>query len=315
MFQGGWSFPAGIHPVKAYFWIAAGSYSFMLEAFVFISGYTFCYQLYKQKKYTIQSLLSSKFKRLIIPSIVFSVAYFFLFMNDKPFDIWVLFNTIINGAGHMWFLPMLFWCFIATYFIERIKINEKYLLILLFVIACIPFSFLPLRLSSTCYYLFFFYFGLVMFKHKSYCVRYSKPIILYWWGVFVFLFVALTLLKQYLNHLDGRGIMNILYSLIERLSTLLYSTFGLVIFYLSTIYFVEIRNVNIHKKIIDFNKLCFGIYLYQQFVLIILYYKTSFPEILGSYWLPIVGFIVSLFLSVVLAYCTRIFKVGRFLIG
>jgi len=76
IYAGGWSMPEGIHDVRAYFWIAKMSFSCMLEIFVFISGYLFAYQIYELKmKYTFKKILSSKFKRLIIPSIVFSLFY------------------------------------------------------------------------------------------------------------------------------------------------------------------------------------------------------------------------------------------------
>ena len=130
MYGGGWTFPEGINNVRAYFWIARLFNSFMLEMFVFLSGYLFAYQIFHlHKKFTLKSLLKSKFKRLIIPSIVFSLFYSILFYS-KPFNVWNYVYDILNGMGHMWFLPMLFWCFVFSYFIIKIKLNEKVKLIL-----------------------------------------------------------------------------------------------------------------------------------------------------------------------------------------
>lgn len=82
MYAGGWSMPEGINDVRTYFWIAKLSYSFILEMFVFLSGYLFANQIYQlQKKYTFLGLLKNKFKRLIIPSIVFSLFYSILFYS------------------------------------------------------------------------------------------------------------------------------------------------------------------------------------------------------------------------------------------
>lgn len=44
IYQGGWSEPDGFEPNRTYWWISKASYSFMLEAFVLISGYVFAYQ-------------------------------------------------------------------------------------------------------------------------------------------------------------------------------------------------------------------------------------------------------------------------------
>ena len=51
IYAGGWREPAGFEPNAAYWWIAKGSYSFMLETFVFISGYVFMYQIKERNKY------------------------------------------------------------------------------------------------------------------------------------------------------------------------------------------------------------------------------------------------------------------------
>lgn len=85
--------------------------------------------------------------------------------------------------------------------------------------------------------------------------------------------------------------------------------------YLSVNYLIEKKRITIPNWLIKFNGLCLGIYLFQQFILQFFYYKTSMPILLGSYWLPIVGFILTLILSILLSNLTLKTKLGRFLIG
>lgn len=36
---------------------------------------------------------------------------------------------LLNGCGHLWFLPMIFWCFVLVYLIEITPPYGKYLII------------------------------------------------------------------------------------------------------------------------------------------------------------------------------------------
>ena len=56
---------------------------------------------------------------------------------------------------------------------------------------------------------------------------------------------------------------------------------------------------------------CYGVYIYQQFILQILYYKTSLPLQVNIYWLPWIASFITLVLSVLLCHLTLKFKWGR----
>lgn len=157
MYSGAWKPLDGMPDIKAYWWIDKVSYSFMLESFVLISGYLFAFQYEKGKIRNIKSLVISKTQRLLVPSIIFSVIYLLLFKPEIS-RFGVVYD-IINGIGHMWFLPMLFWCFIMTYYFNKIKIKEELKLVGLFVFAMLPSLPIPLRIGTSLHYLFFFYLG------------------------------------------------------------------------------------------------------------------------------------------------------------
>lgn len=63
------------------------------------------------------------------------------------------------------------------------------------------------------------------------------------------------------------------------------------------------------------SNLSMGVYLFQQFVLKYLYYKTPFTTMISPYVFPWLAFGVALVLSILLSLGVRRIKVGRFLIG
>ena len=113
IYNGGWREPIGFVPVKAYGWIADFLHSFRMQVIIFIAGYVYSYQVLSLKRdESLGKIVTKKFKRLILPSLFFSLIYFFMFYDYSGYTIWSGAVKILSGAGHMWFLPMLFWCFV-----------------------------------------------------------------------------------------------------------------------------------------------------------------------------------------------------------
>jgi fucose 4-O-acetylase-like acetyltransferase len=90
IYSGAWKPIAGFPIVKAYWWFDKLSYAFMLELFVFISGFVFGYQVRQkgESKLQAKSLFWGKFKRLIVPSIFFSLLYMLIWVtSSNPYNI------------------------------------------------------------------------------------------------------------------------------------------------------------------------------------------------------------------------------------
>ena len=318
--EGIWPEPRNFKPIIFYWWIANFSYSFLLELFVFISGYLFAYQLIELKKiFTYKRILLNKFKRLIIPSIVFSLFYLFL-ISEEPFSKSFI-CKLIAGAGHMWFLPMLFWCFIFGYFSINLKIDDRLKMLLLFYLALfsiiIPNYFWSyFRLKQSCYYLFFFHLGFLGYKYRIQKYRMSLPQVCIGFITFLLIFVLLTLFKEFIssNWNISNGFENAAKLVCLRLCRIIPATFGCILV------FLLITNWTKNWKIISsfwasMSSLCFGVYLYQQFILQVLYYKTDLSILVGPIWLPLLSCLITLHLSILLSKLTMMTKVGRLLIG
>ena len=313
-YDGCWRQPAGYVDIPIYKWLARFSFAYTLEAFVFISGYLFAFQRITLNRIENGIKLTvNKLKRLILPSIIFSALYFILFYEYN--DIGDTIYSIINGCGHMWYLPMLFWCFIGGWLIEQVKIKDHWKLAILIALNLLSYISLPLRLSNAFTFMVYFYGGFLFYKYSDKIKPLiTKKFVIISWIVFVALFVFFRPLRDMLTveAADSR-IQKLLSSIGNHTCQLLYAWAGLIAFYATAVYYTQLHQLS--KVTIRIASCCFGIYLFQQFVLQLLYYKTELPLFIGAYCLPWCGFLIAAIVSYTLSELLLKTKAGRFLIG
>ena len=209
IYSGAWAPIEGLLEVPAYWWLDKLSYAFMLEMFVFISGFVFGYQVRTKGEAKLQAkvLFWGKFKRLMIPCVVFSLLYILLLSNiGQPIQ--KTLYDMLNGAGHMWFLPMLFWCFVGVWVIEKLRLKSRWVLPLLLFASMVSFLSLPFRMGIALYYMVFFYVGFILQKEDVSLDRfYTLKHCLAATAAFLVLFPTLTLLKANLGSLIVGGVI------------------------------------------------------------------------------------------------------------
>lgn len=305
---GSWEYPEGIEAVTSYKWVQVISYGCMLEAFTFISGYLFGMQL-RRKSVSFIKLLKSKAIRLLIPSFIFSFLYIVLFNWESiSLSIRGLANTlylIVCGYGHLWYLPMLFWCFIITWCISKINLNEMIKLGMLYFISLFAILPIPFQINTAFHYLPFFYLGVYLYNHPLEKVGFGKAIF-----YIIFFLVLLVSVSTYRSiHPNLLSWQKVLFWYLKQL----YATMGTIGL------FVICKNISNHKesspRLLQFNACCFGIYIIHQFVLVWLYYHSPLPSWCGTILLPWCGFLVAFFGSLGLTSLVRRYKWGRFLFG
>ena len=290
---------------------------FQLEAMTFISGLLLGYQCMRKPGYmNFHSCVVKKVKRILLPCVIFGVAYYWMF-DDMSASFLHMTYEVLNGCGHLWFLPMIFWCFVLTYLIT-LKIHHskcKYVLIIsLLFLLFNPLIILPFGLGILGRYYFFFYLGFCLKQGWiSFPFMGRKNLML---ALFLFLcfFTTWKLVRSYWT-----GDMR----LDERMFRFVVSNFLKLVSVLSAVYFaygvankVRVTNYLASKPIlITLSGYCYGVYIYQEFILRVLYYKTSLPVCINEYWLPWFASFITLILSILLCHITLRFKFGRFLIG
>ena len=305
VYWGKWTAPEGFVHIAPYKWIAATSFSFTMELFVMLSGYIFGFQLINLKRdYTLKSLLQNKFKRLLVPSLIFSVLYASIFYWNR--DILNALYSIINGAGHMWFLLMLFWCFAFGLPLYKSKMKEGRKFALLLLCVLLSTISLPFRLEKALYYLFFFYLGITLIRRQDLCDRISTNYRLMIALAIIYLasFVSYELVLPTLVKPENGIILRTLLFWLKRFWTFTYSLAGSLLVF-SIAYRIFKNKTAASPMVIYCSSISFGVYLFHQIIIEVLLYKTSLPVILGPYWLPWFSFIVALLGSVLLVQLLR----------
>lgn len=314
---GSWKSFNGFEENKIYWWIGQFAYSFMLPMFTFVSGYVWAFQRETlRRKDSLNQIIYKKFKRLYIPSLIFSTVYILLYKSPPhTFSECADYALqILKGVGHMWFLPMLFWCFVFffVFLIIPYRSIRWAIIVVLPFISILPF---PLQINQACFYFVFFYFGYETMLASNRVQKYATKLTI--GGVcvlFVILFVALIHVNIYLK--DYSSDIYILYKLLRifiiNLCHIIYAFVGVLAIYLIAIWYTN--NHTLSNLVIKMGMLCFGIYLYQQFILIFLYYYTDLPILCGNMLLPWVGFCLTLFCSTIFTYITKLTRIGKKLI-
>ena len=294
--------------------------SFQLAGFVFISGYVDSYiNCIKNIKPQLVKTLTKKIKRLLIPAWIFGVVYYILFLYDiDTFTIKSSLLKILLGAGHLWFLPMLFGCILLVQICKSCRIKPIYIFVSLFLVGILPFQFITY--TQFLHYAFYFYFGQVIWQHRFNINLKNKAVLGLNLIVYVLTFVLYNSKKADMIHywdlfVSYKDWTSLMFLVSIDFIKMMMCTSG-ILFLLGAILWI-ISTINIQEnKVINFsNRICYGVYIYHQFILWYLVYHTNFINTIGLYELPFVFFLITLVISVLLAQMSLKTKFGRFLIG
>lgn len=311
---GAWKPFDGFEENEVYWWIAKSAYSFMLPMFVFISGYVWAYQREELlRRESFMQLIIKKSKRLYIPSIVFSIAYLFLidgYSIDGGGNLVHKSMDILSGYAHMWFLPMLLWNFIITWCLLQIKQGWLRWCIIL-ILSLLTMLKIPLGISNAFYYIIYFYAGYEIYTKRNNLERLLNPYALtFQWLFFIITFVLLSILSLNISplYVDGSIFIKAVGIVMTNVFTKAYGFMGIFALYCTCVYYC--RNHVLSNLTINIGSYCFGVYIFQQFILDILYYHTTMLSEYNIY-IPWVGFLSALFISITMAVIFSKTKIGQ----
>jgi surface polysaccharide O-acyltransferase-like enzyme len=304
-FSGSWA-PIAETQIPAYWWLGNLLRSIVNESFVFISGYVFGFQVRTKGLglLSLKSIIRSKAMRLLIPSFIFSAIYLLVFgLKDGETFIRAGYS-IFNGRGHMWFLPMLMWCFIFISIIEKIKVKRRTILMIVFLCPYLSIVPLPLEFGAALFYFPFFYVGYIIQRNSlnvnSLITPPYKLLIISTLWLLVFAILRWTM-NAYFNSSIPCRLLTVFFKVV-------YSSLGLATIFLAC------KSISIKHKVPKIIKkivpLTFGIYLIQQFILQAYYYRLATSSI-NPYYSPWIAFVIALILSVILAWLLKQTEVGK----
>lgn len=293
-----WTIPMGLSYISCYSWINSFFISFSLQAFVLISGYIYEYQGFRD------GVMAKKTKRLLIPLVLFGIMYMVLIEKTYGISIESVYH-LLNGPGHLWFLPMLFWCFvIAIIFSPYIKknINNPLLWIILVIISVSSVIVYPiLRINNALFYFIFFVLGMFSYIHRTLIMS---------WSVKKTIVLGVTTLLLCIARYEVSTLSFFCKSLFLTIINLCVGVTGSLLL------------LKICLGLSNYNKLIligswsgfFGVYLIHQFIVKYLYYNCTFLTYINPYIIPFVVLVITLIVSIITSEILLHFKLTKKLI-
>lgn len=281
---------------------------FQMPLFTMISGYLFYNTLERKKYKTIKMLIIDKFKRLIIPFIVVALLYVIPIRLFVEYD---NYNSSIKEAlklfllgqdmGHLWFLLMIFWVFIIFYLVLKLKMSYKCNILICIVMYFIS-SQLPsiLQIKRALYYIIYFNIGFLINKYRnSIKLKNSHMFLL------IMISIISWMVRLVTNGSEKYMILNYLLYLISS------SSIVIVIYEL----FTRIKwDIIIEKPIIRIiDKYNFGIYLFHEPIIYIIYYYFA-STIMNPYLMIIICYFISITISLIITKVIRVLNLN-FILG
>lgn len=303
--------------VTFYYWMLKIIQGFRIETITFIAGYVFAFQsLELGKKYEFGAFALKKFKRLIIPYVVFGLIYFFAFVYQKDIS-WTSFLTSGYPVGHLWFLPMLFWVFLILWAYDHYNVDSKMVFVGLMLLSAAPLS-LPFNIIGLMrlpHFVFYCILGYVVFKYKNQiCNKWMNiPAIVFLWVFYLAFVVIYNIIPN--DICLETTVSKYALSLAKMMMRLLICCSGIMALYLTVIRYVSKETYKPSSFTLAASGLCYGVYVYHQFILQVINRYVPLSDYVGYYSLPWVGLLMTLVLSVLLTHFTLKTKVGRLLIG
>lgn len=310
IYTGGWNPPAGVVSIKAYEWLGKFISGFRIECIAFVGGYVLAFQfIERQKDQHFLPFVWKKVKRLLIPCIIFGLAYWMIFRYDGTWNWKLMGYRLIGGVRHLWFLPMLFWCFIIMWLVARWLRPERrpWLAAILFVglafLSMFPNPHLHFGMSQVNHFLFYFFAGYVLWCYAPKFLPNLNLRVLS--GVFMTFYVVLLLLRLKVAIPSHWPIWWI------RVMRWGHICCGIGALYCIVMDFLQ-RKPDYQPKpwLLWSNNVCYGVYVFHMFFLQWLYFKSSLPTIINSWLLPWVALTITLAGSLALATLLKKLKIN-----
>lgn len=274
-----------------------------MPMFVFISGYLFFFQLQENKFQTLFQLLKKKGMRILIPYFIFGLVMMATTGNFHPLEL------LHGGYWHLWFLPMLFWCFLISYFLKDIR--NKWI-VLTIILAAFSVSlcgkFLPriMGLHNITIWYCWFLLGGGIFTHQDAIVK-----ILTKYKISVLLPIVYIVLIIWCPTEYG-----------DVTWQYLVSSSCIVVFLWYLFHILPQNIIKFFNPIMNFSQYSYGIYIFHNWMALYLISNTAqrilnLPSIAQEHIIlfPLSFFVVTMFVSFLLSALLLRTRFGRFLIG
>lgn len=345
-YRGWWPLPDGVRYNNAYWWLGYFISGFRMDTIMFVGGYVFGYQCAELgRRQPFHRFAAKKFKRLIVPALFFGTAYYLLNpMGVFSHSVVEGFCTVTDGAKHLWFLPMLFWCFLfgwaADRLIDWVRRRRPRLFRpagwgLLAALAALSLLRLPefhyFGLGRVNYYLFYFFFGYWL---RSYAAavgfpfgrRVSAGLPAGLWAAYAAaLFFRLLVCYRHLPGMpfNRPPLLSGWNPVCANFLVFCHTLLGILAVYFTVVCWLQHRRTPEDQPspvLRQCSRLCYGVYVFHQFYLEAILYHTALPawccaSEAGAWLLPWAALLLTLAASVISAHLFLKTRPGRLLLG
>lgn len=275
-----------------------------MPMFVFVSGYLFAFLWRKGKYQDFWNLVKNKAKRILLPYFVFGLIMMATTNNFHPFTL------LYGGYWHLWFLPMLFWCFIVAFFLNKyfVSLRAQFVIVCIcFVLSLFP-KFIPriLGLHNITIWFCWFYLGIIIYNYRErLIVGLAKFRLEY---ILLIVYLAITIYKPteygdiyWYNVIAQICIVIVLWYWVNK---------------------IDWHEIKLMQPIVSISNCSYGIYIFHNWIQMYLISRTAQRLFPLERWaaehtilFPLCFFLLSLGISYVLTRLLLKTRIGRFLIG
>lgn len=259
---------------------------YSLPIFTAIAGYLLGIRgVYDSSSFEYGKYIIRKIKRLYIPAVCFSLIYTLFFHTESFGNPENILLSFAQGAGHLWFLFMLFGLYCLSYPIMKLTRDvPKGLFLAISVLISISSCFLPLETTILTIFLYqsFFFLGVALGEHKQKVeVQRTSPAFfhkaLLLAALYLMVFFVLSLVKE-------SEPVQALSNSSETLQYFQHWSFRLVVGLISIVLTFSLLpiDIKISKGLRNLASYSYMIYIFHYFIVVAL--MRSFPMLVQQIW-------------------------------
>lgn len=283
-----------------------------MPLFVFISGYIYYFLRNNYGKYSdYKTLLKKKSRRLIVPYLILAPIYIYFLLD---YDSMLSFlSHMWTGAGHLWFLLMMFVMFLLYYKFENFLCKHYIFSILLGVFLytlTLPLSYINLQpLALVSKYFIFFQLGNLFNKYSNEVLRYLEG------KVLVLFLTHLILFGIYFYAINLFENKYVLFGINKFLLVLSILALCFIYGFLNIVTVKYSKFVAKIKPVISYiNHNSYYLYLIHE-PLLKVFFTFLFVQKMPIVFAILLAFTISMGISLILGNLLMKLKIGRALIG
>lgn len=281
-----------------------------MPMFIFISGFLFGGQLMRRQPISFGKMIKSKFMRLMLPFFVFTILFMFTqnAVSWKPFYQWTY--------SHLWFLPMLFWCFVVTYFLRPLILNDNLVISISTLLALVAVSFVgkvvPMifGLHNINTSIYWFALGVWFYKHEQTLMMRNASVPVKILTIIIGIILYPVVMTLYPQEYGEQTISGVIVTILA-----IYSLWVLF-------NWIPWQNFLITDYLVSLSACSFGIYIFHNWLEAHMVSRTAqhvFPLEQWAqehiYLFPFIFSVLAFIISLAITWVLLKFKVGQKLIG